>query len=55
MGIKHLGTDSSTAKILEILDRDAGVIIDNVLSEDQIKNINSDLEPYLQNTREGQD
>ena len=39
MGIKHLGTDSSTEQILEILDRDAGVIIDNILSEDQIKTL----------------
>ena len=55
MGIQHLNSNASAEEILEILDADAGVIIDNVLSSDQIDRINSDLEPYLKNTNEGQD
>jgi len=55
MGIQHLNSNASAEEILEILDTDAGVIIDNVLSSDQIDRINSDLEPYLKNTNEGQD
>ena len=55
MGIKHLSSRSSTDEILEILDRDAGVIIDNVLSSQQLNKIREELDPYLLNTKEGQD
>ena len=55
MGIKHLSSESSLEEILEALDRDAGVIIDNVLSNQQLKKIKEELNPYLLNTKEGQD
>ena len=55
MGIIHLGVNASADESLKVLDRDAGVIIDGVLSKEQMDNINSDLEPFLRSTREGQD
>ena len=41
MSIQHVNADADLDTILEIIDRDAAVVIDNVLSEDdliQIKN-----------------
>ena len=55
MGIQHLSSNASTEEILEVLDKDAGVIIDNVLSKNQIDKIKEELNPYLANTKEGQD
>ena len=37
MGIRHLNSDAHVDEILEILEEDAGVIIDNVLTKDQLK------------------
>ena len=34
MAIKHLKADSKIEHILEVLDQDAGLIIDNVVSSD---------------------
>ena len=55
MGIKHLKANSSIEEILEVIEQDAGVIIDNLLDKNQLKNINEDLKPYLVKTKEGQD
>ena len=46
--LKHLNPDCSTDEILDVLDEDAGLIIDNLIDKDQINRINSDLNPYLQ-------
>ena len=55
MGIKHLTADASIEEILDVIEQDAGVIIDNLLDKNQLKNISEDLKPYLVNTKEGQD
>ena len=55
MGIKHLKANSSIEEILEVIEQDAGVIIDNLLDKNQLKNIIEDLNPYLVKTKEGQD
>ena len=45
----HLSNSASSEEIIDILNRDAGVIIDNLLHLDDISRINEDLKPYLQN------
>ena len=55
MGIKHLKANASIKEILEVIEQDAGVIIDNLLDKNQLKNISEDLKPYLVKTKEGQD
>ena len=55
MRIKHLKANSSIEEILEVIEQDAGVIIDNLLDKNQLKNISEDLKPYLVKTKEGQD
>ena len=55
MGIKHLKANSSIEEILEVIEQDAGVIIDNLLDKNQLKKISEDLKPYLVKTKEGQD
>ena len=42
-------------KFYEILDEDAGLIIDNFLSDQNLESIQNDLKPYLNVTRNGQD
>ena len=46
--LKHLNPDCSTDEILDVLDEDAGLIIDNLIDKDQINKISADLDPYLQ-------
>ena len=53
--IKHVAIDTPIETILEILDEDAGLIIDNFLSDQNIESIKNDLKPYLNVTRNGQD
>ena len=53
--IKHVSIDTSIERILEILDEDAGLIIDNFLSDQNLESIKNDLKPYLNVTRNGQD
>jgi hypothetical protein len=53
MGIKHLNSNSKIENILEVLDQDAGLIIDDVLSSEDLQQINADLEPYLKNNLKG--
>ena len=55
MTIKHVNSDASIEELLEIIDHDAGVIIDNVLSQSQLDKITEELNPFLANTKEGQD
>ena len=53
--IKHVAIDTPIETILEILDEDAGLIIDNFLSDQNLESIKNDLKPYLNVTRNGQD
>ena len=53
--IKHVSIDTPIERILEILDEDAGLIIDNFLSNQNLESIKNDLKPYLNVTRNGQD
>ena len=53
--IKHVSIETHIETILEILDEDAGLIIDNFLSDQNLKSIKNDLKPYLNVTRNGQD
>ena len=55
MGIKHLDAKTSTEEVLAVIEKDAGVIIDNVLDNSQLEKINSELSPFLIQTKEGQD
>ena len=49
MGIEHVSPDTDINKILEIIERDAAVVIDNVLSTTDLDDIKNELKPYLQN------
>ncbi len=53
--VKHVSIDTPIEEILQILDDDAGLIIDNFLDEDGLERIKSDLKPYLEVTKNGQD
>ena len=53
--IKHVSIDTPIETILEILDEDAGLIIDNFLIDQNLESIKNDLKPYLDVTRNGQD
>ena len=52
---KHVSIDTPIETILEILDEDAGLIIDNFLDDQNLESIKNDLKPYLNVTRNGQD
>ena len=45
MGIEHVSPDTNTNKILEIIERDAAVVIDNVLSSKDLDDIKNELKP----------
>ena len=53
--VKHVSIDTPIEEILQILDDDAGLIIDNFLDEDGLERIKNDLKPYLNVTKNGQD
>ena len=53
--VKHVSIDTPIEEILNILDEDAGLIIDNFLSDQNLESIQNDLKPYLNVTRNGQD
>ena len=53
MSIQHVDLDTDIDKILEIIDRDAAVVIDNVLSPKDLDEIQNELKPYLKNDIEG--
>ncbi len=48
MTIQHLSADSPRENVLEVIDRDACVIIDRVLDHATIDEISSDVAPYLE-------
>ena len=43
--IKHFSVTDPTESVLKALEEDAGVIIDNVMSDDQLRNIQKELNP----------
>jgi hypothetical protein len=49
-----LSACTSIEDIGTILDRDAALIIENVLSTDQLVNLENELDPYLSKTAQGQ-
>ena len=53
--IRHVSIDTPIEEILSILEEDAGLIIDNYLSKENVDLIKDDLGPYLEVTRHGQD
>ena len=53
--VKHVSIDTPIEEILNILEEDAGLIVDNFLSSESIDLIKDDLRPYLNVTRNGQD
>ena len=53
--VKHVSIDTPIEEILNILEEDAGLIIDNFLSSESVNLIKDDLRPYLNVTRNGQD
>ena len=53
--VKHVSIDTPIEEMLQILDDDAGLIIDNFLDEDGLERIKNDLKPYLEVTKNGQD
>ena len=53
--IKHFKVTDPIESVLHALDEDAGVIIDNVMTEDQLSSIQKELKPYLKQAQNGQD
>ena len=53
MGIQHVDLNTDIDNILEIIDQDAAVVVDNILSIDDLNIIQDELEPYLKNDIEG--
>ena len=53
--IKHVTTVTPVEEILNILDEDAGVIIDDFLESADLAQIKKDLRPFLTVTNNGQD
>lgn len=45
--LTHLSIDCSQEDILEIIDRDGGVIVDNLIGDVLLQRLNSELTPYL--------
>jgi len=52
-GLVHLPADTEANVILEILHRDGGVIIDNLISQDEIAQLQSEISPLLEKTDTG--
>ncbi len=53
--VKHVSTNTPVEEILNILDEDAGVIIDDFLDSKDLNSIKEDLKPFLNVTNNGQD
>ena len=53
--LKHLNANASVDEILSVLDEDAGLIIDNLIDQDQVDRISTDLNPYLKIDAFGRD
>lgn len=47
--------DSNPEAILEIIERDGGLILEDVLSEDQVATVVSEIMPYVETTKPGRD
>ena len=45
--LKHLPSTSSVDSIVEVLEKDAGVIIDNIVNPDFLEELNEELKPFL--------
>jgi len=53
--IQHLSRESSNESIAEALKRDGCVVLDNVLSRDEIDQVARDMAPYMQAAPKGED
>ena len=53
--IKHFSYNDPIDLMLEALNDDAGIIIDDVMSDEQLLNIKIELDPFLKRTPSGQD
>jgi ectoine hydroxylase-related dioxygenase (phytanoyl-CoA dioxygenase family) len=51
--LQSIASDASTTEILEIVERDGGVILKNFLTPDQIERFNADVEPAMQKLAPG--
>ena len=45
--IEHKTVNDSEDELLEILDRDGGVIIEGILNNEDLSQVRSDLSPYI--------
>ena len=53
--LKHLNSDCSIDEVLSLLESDAGLIIDNLMTSEEIDKLNSELSPYLETDSYGRD
>ena len=53
--LKHLPSTSSVDSIVEVLEKDAGVIIDNIVNSDFLVELNEELNPFLSIDNLGRD
>ena len=51
--ILHLKADAAEEDILSVIDRDAAVILDDVINTDLLNKIKGELDPYLNNYIKG--
>ena len=51
--ILHLKADATEEDILSVIDRDAAVILDDVINTDLLNKIKGELDPYLNNYIKG--
>ena len=47
MGIEHRTTETSPEELLEILERDGGVIVEGILNDNDLAAVRNDLTPFL--------
>jgi hypothetical protein len=48
----HLPADSPVEKIIEVMERDGGVIVDKLYSTDLIKQMMDETDPYFNKTED---
>jgi len=53
--LKHLAANADASEIAAILDSDGALILDNVLSPAGIAEVRSEIDPYVEATRDGRD
>ena len=53
MGIQRVTPDTDIEEILAIIERDAAVVIENILSTEDLGDIKNELKPYLEKDIEG--